>query len=215
MVVREISLIANDLDQLIDDYEIPGIRKKEKDRLLEKGLVLSLRGLELLRQEPLMSNPSRYLEQIRAEMDINPYQVARDLRQDSTTLTFFLEAETRLLMDLGLTEDTASQIRSALEEVLQDDKLEPRDVSRRIGQLMTDLRAELGRVHNNRRHDRILDRLMGVLETLGGGILIAANAAFVGPGTVLTGPLSPAGAAVSIAGGTEVIGRGVDRARGG
>ena len=178
----------------------PEIRKREKERILEKGLVLSLRGLELLREEPLMSNPSRYLEQIRAEMNINPYQVIRDLRQDSTTLTFFLEAETRLLMDLGLTEDTASQIRSALEEVLQDDTLEPGDVSRRLDRLMTNLRTELVRIHNNRRHDQTLDRLIGVLEVLGGGVLIAANAAFVAPGTVLSGPLSPAGAAVSIAG---------------
>ncbi len=79
--------------------------------------------------------------------------------------------------------------------------------------LIETLTGELDRLYDDTRHKKLVARLAGVFETLGGALLVAGNAAAGAIGTPVTAGLSAAGAAVSTAAGVEVISRGVDRAK--
>jgi len=231
LFVREISLMVNDLDLLLDDFEVQD-DKRNRGRLLERAVLLSIRGLNVLVQEPFVTNPDEYLMVMQERFDQNPWVVQEELRQDSTTLTLFLAAECRLLSDLGVSESAVSRIRGALEGAIRgfpaEEEIatesphageiwEPTDYGEslrgRMQSLIETLTHELDRLYDDDRHRKLIARLAGVFETLGGALLVAGNAAAGAVGTPVTAGLSAIGAAVSSAAGIEIISRGVDRAK--
>jgi len=230
LFVKEISQMVNDLDLLLDDFEVQD-DKRNRGRLLERALLLSIRGLNVLVQEPFVTSPTDYLLTMQERLDHNPWKVQEELRHDSTTLTLFLVAECRLLADLGVSESAVNRIRDALEGAIWEFPLdrvirepphigeirEPyeytQDIRDRMQSLIETLTGELDRLYDDTRHKKLIAQLAGVFETLGGALLVAGNAAAGAIGTPVTAGLSAAGAALSTAAGVEVISRGVDRAK--
>jgi hypothetical protein len=231
LFVREISQMVNDLDLILDDFEVQD-DKRNRGRLLERAVLLSIRGLNVLVQEPFVTDPDQYLAAMQERLNRNPWAVQEEIRHDSTTLTLFLAAECRLLNDLGVSESAVSRIRNALEGAIREFPLdresrespyvgqirEPseylQDLKDRMQSLIEILTGELDRLYDDTRHKKLIARLAGVFETLGGALIVAANAAAGGAAAPATGGLSAAGAALSAAAGVEVISRGVDRAKG-
>jgi hypothetical protein len=119
----------------------------------------------------------------------------------------------RLLADLGLSESAVARIRDSLESAIYEGQRGSDLVEPAMTTLIADLSAELRRLHQDQRHEHLMSRVLGVFETLGGAMVVAANAAAGLPGAPLTGGVTVVGAAVSIAAGTEVISRGIDRAK--
>lgn len=158
---------------------------------------------------------------MRARLNDNEWAVREELRHDSTTLRLFLAAECRLLRDLGVSDNAVGRIRDAIEGAIQEtsedrESLEGQMRSRlqeQMGSLIQELTNELNRLYDDGRHEKLIAQLAGVFEALGGALVIAGNAAVGAIGTPVTAGISLIGAAVSTAVGTEVISRGVDRAR--
>jgi hypothetical protein len=151
----------------------------------------------------------------------NEWAVREELRHDSTTLTLFLAAECRLLRDLGVSDSAVDRIRDSLEKAIREaseDRVTSEEQMRirlqgQMWELAGELSDELNRLYDDARHKKLIDRLTGVFETLAGALVIAGNAAVGAVATPVTAGLSLVGAAVSTAAGTEVISRGVDRAK--
>jgi hypothetical protein len=234
--VQEICLIVNDLELILEEFEVQdgkrdrrrGLRrmvsgdgKRDRRHLLERSVLLSVRGLKLLAQEPFIYDPDEYYDTMRARLDENEWAVREELRHDSTTLKLFLEAECRLLRDLGVSGNAVGRLRDAIEGAIQEtsqdrESLEAQVRSRlqeQMGSLIQELTDELSRLYDDDRHEKLIARLAGVFEALGGALVVAGNAAVGAIGTPVTAGISLVGAAVSTAVGTEVISRGVDRAR--
>jgi hypothetical protein len=220
LFVIEISQIVNDLNLLLDGFEVQD-NKRDRRSLLERSVLLSIRGLEILRQEPLIDNTNEYFVTMRSRLSDNEWACREELRHDSTTLKLFLGAECRLLGDLGVSDNAVSRIRDALEravrEVSEDrESLENEMRSRlkeQMSSLIAELTGELNRLYDDTRHEKLISRLVGVFETLAGALIIAGNAAVGAVGAPATAGISLVGAAVSTAAGTEVISRGIDQAK--
>lgn len=224
MFVREISMIAVDLDDLLDQYETED-SKKDKRRLLERSLMLSIRGLTLLGREPLIASTRARLNNMRSQFSDNVQDVLEELRQDSTTLELFLGAECRLLEDLGLNEAAIARIRTAMERSVEEGKalsraqgedapwLDSSALASGIEELVGILEYEFRTLYDDERHTKLLKRLIGVFEVLGGALIVAGNAAAGAAAAPATVGLSTLGAAASTAIGTDVLGRGMDQVR--
>jgi hypothetical protein len=220
LFVIEISQMVNDLDLFLDEFEVQD-DKRNRRRLLERSVLLSIRGLNVLVQEPFIGSTNEYFQTMRARLNDNELAAREELRHDSTTLTLFLAAECRLLGDLGVSDNAVGRIRDALERAIREtsenrETTEEQMRSRlreQIRSLIEELTGELNRLYDDSRHKKLIGRLAGVFETLAGALIIAGNAAVGAIGTPVTAGVSLAGAAVSTAAGTEVISRGVDRAK--
>jgi hypothetical protein len=221
LFVIEISQIVNDLDLLLDEFEVQD-NKRDRHRLLERSVLLSIRGLKILLQEPLIERTDEYFETMPRRLNDNEWAAREELRHDSTTLRLFLAAECRLLGDLGVSDDAVDRIRGALERAIWEasedresleNEMRPRHLREQMFSLIEELTGELNRLYDDTRHKKLIARLTGVFETLAGALIIAGNAAVGAAGTPVTAGLSVVGAAVSTAAGTEVISRGIDRAK--
>lgn len=214
MLVQEVVLMANDLADLLDQWEVSD-DKKEKRRLLERSVLLSMRAVQVLAQEPLVGDPEGYLESIAGRHFDNLWGIAEEIRHDYTTVTLFLGSECRMLQDLGLLPVAVQRLRDALERAIMEARERPEGLRGRIDELLAELRNELRRLYDDRRHERLMSRVLGVFEALGGALVIAANAAAGAVGAPASGGLTiVVGVPLSTAVGTEVISRGVDRAKG-
>jgi hypothetical protein len=87
LFVKEISQMVNDLDLLLDDFEVQE-DKRNRGRLLERAVLLSIRGLKVLVQEPFVTSPTDYLVTMQGRLNNNPWAVQEELRHDSTTSRF-------------------------------------------------------------------------------------------------------------------------------
>jgi hypothetical protein len=220
LFVIEIPQIVNDLDLLLDEFEVQD-DKRNRRRLLERSVLLSIRGLNVLTREPFIENPDEYLVSMRGRLNDNVWAVQEELRHDSTTLTLFLAAECRLLGDLGVSDKAVGRIRDTLEEAFREIPADRETfqaqmrhrLQERMESLIAELTAELDRLFDDNRHEKLIARLTGVFEALGGALVVAGNAAVGAAGTPVTAGISLVGTAVSTAAGTEIISRGVDRAR--
>lgn len=211
MFVKELALIVNDLDLLLDEFEVVD-RKRDSRRLLERAVLLSIRGIAIMLREPLIEGVDGYLESMEARLDNNAWAIAEELRHDSTTLELFLAAECRLLQDIGLSDSAVARIRNALEGTIREGSSKPEELRGRMTSLLNELTAELSRLYDSDRHRKLISQLAGVFEALGGALVIATNVSVGALGAPVSAGVTLVGAAVSTAAGTEVISRGVDRA---
>jgi hypothetical protein len=77
---------------------------------------------------------------------------------------------------------------------------------------MQTLHDDLARLEEEAHDELVRDRLVGVIEALAGGLIAGGNTAAGAAGVPVTFGLSAAGAAVSVAAGTEMISRGAQKA---
>jgi hypothetical protein len=211
MILEQVLAEAHSLDLLIDEFEVTG-DKKARERLLQRGLRIAVRGTEVLQEEPFVTDPRRYLEERYEGLEHNPWALMEELRHDSAALKLFLSAECRLLADIGLSPAAVARTRAALAEALTEGEMNPegfRDVMTSLVQALT---QDLERVADDSRHRQIWRRLCGVLEVLCGAAVIGADALVGAAAAPATAGVSIVGAAVSQAAGTEVVARGSRRA---
>lgn len=107
-------------------------------------------------------------------------------------------------------------MRTNLTEVLLtlDGPPDPGVAMERLRALLGSLEESMGELGEEIRDEEIRRRLIGVLEVLGGGLIVGADTA-VGVGAIpVTFGLSTVGAAVSVAAGTELLSRGAEFALG-
>jgi hypothetical protein len=228
LFVSQIVLIQNDLDLLLDEAELEG-KKRDRTRLLERSLLLSIRGLELLREEPLIEDAEQNLEDMWRRADGNIWRVAEELRQDSTTLKLFLGSECQLLRYLGLSEGSVARINDSLRRAIREGQALSTLVNgptllatsssdglrNQISSLVDELVSELNQIYRDDRHRALVSKLVGVFETLGGALVVAGNTAVGAAAAPATVGLSVVGAGVSTILGAEIVSRGIDRAKGG
>jgi len=212
VIVAQVLLEAHSLDLILDEFELTG-KHKDRERLLGLGLMLSVRGLDVLIEEPFVRDPQSYVENMEQRLNANGAAVAEELRQDSAVLRAFLGAECRLLKDLGLSRDAVARTRRAIAAVIVDGQMDPEALGERMVSLRDQLMQDLQQLDDDSRHRAIWRRLSGVLEVLCGAIVVAGDAIVGASAAPATAGISAQGAAVSIGAGIEVISRGVDRAK--
>jgi hypothetical protein len=218
--VEQIVSEANNVNVLLDELKHTSrIRPLRRRELLQRALEASVRGVRVLAQEPLITDSQAYLVELSNRNDANPYKIQEELRQDASRLRWFLDAECDLLGALGVSRVTVEVIRDDLVAILTDysivsnDGISPEKLQERVASLLEGLQRDIDKLEDEKRHDATIQRIRGVLEVLGGGLVIVADSAAV-PATGPAAPLTAGGAALSIAVGTEAIGRGFNRATG-
>src|SRR5439155_22773959 len=92
MVTRQIGAEANSMNLALD--ELKGSRgRRSRRRLLGQALFASQRGLEELRNEPLVTRTASYVTETMERYWGNELAVAEELRMDKATIRWFVKAE--------------------------------------------------------------------------------------------------------------------------
>lgn len=209
MILEQVRDEMNQVNWVLDQFEsVPGRfrnRAKRKE-LLRRAVLASTRGVGALIEDRAEGDPWRG--------DYDVYRALETMRQDRALLRAFVTAECRLLLDLGVDASAVEKMRSSLQDVLftLEGEPDPAATEERLRALLEVLEQDLQRLEEEIDDEEVRQRLIGVLEALGGGLIVGADTA-VGIGAIpVTFGLSPVGAAVSVAAGTEMLSRGVDSA---
>lgn len=210
MILEQVRDEMNRVNWVLDEFEsIHGRGRKRRHRrteLLEMAVLASIRGVEALIDEQWTKDPEYLVT------DEHAFIAAEWMRQDAALLRAFIAAECRLLEDIGVRPEAVRRIMRGLEGVLLDPEGAPEPPVERLERLIGTLRADLQALEKEGHDELVMRRLTGVLEALGGGLIVATNG-IVGAGlTPVTGGLSAAGAAVSGAVGVEMVNRGATKA---
>ena len=78
LFVIQISQMVNDLDLFLDEFEVQD-DKRNRRRLLERSVLLSIRGLNVLVEEPFMGSTNEYFETMRARLNDNGRQCGKSI----------------------------------------------------------------------------------------------------------------------------------------
>lgn len=223
MVVIEVALVTNELADLLDRWDQPGRGKtapgrEERRRLLERAIALSLRGLALLSSDEMFREPAAYMGRLDEQFRRSPWEAAREVHQDLTTLRLFLAAERRLLRDLGLSDAALDRLQGPLEAALdavlggRGSEADLRGLPEALEAARGQLAQELSRLSGEDRHDQVWDRIRRIFDVLGGALVVVGDVAVVAPTAPVTGGLSAAGAALSVAVGVQAVKTGLESA---
>jgi hypothetical protein len=210
MILAQVRDEMNAVNRYLDEYEAAHSRGRRKE-LLQMAVTASIRGLGALSEEAWTRDPVS--QQALIGIPSQELRVLLEgMRQDSALLRAFVIAECRLLADLGVRPASVEQVRRSLERTLEAmttaEPVPPDSVAELLTQLDRDLAGLAAAGHDG----NVIGRLAGVVLAMGGGLLVGANAT-VGTGLApVTGGISAAGAAVSVAAGTDMFSRGVTRA---
>jgi hypothetical protein len=210
-VMVELAIETNAIESRLDELLVLGNRKNRR-QLMELAVLSSLRAIRVLEEEPFVVDPDRYLAELEERSDYNLAQVREELREDTVRLRLFLEAECRLLLDLGVSQRAVDRIRRDLAARALGDPEQVEDMRSALNELLATLDSELEHLDDDESHGRLLRRLVGVLEALGGALVVGADAAAGAAGAAASAGLTVAGAGISGAFGTETFTRGVRRA---
>ncbi|TGD89965.1 hypothetical protein BayCH28_05115 [Mycolicibacterium sp. CH28] len=236
MILQQVRDEMNQVNELLDKIEPPptvrgGIRgvwdkimgaknraasSKKKMTLLRRATLASTRGIEALRQDILTREPLPPRDEIAQDRAMR-----EAMRQDDALIDAFTTAECRLLVDMGVDEQTVARIRfdlrTSVRRVLNDPELTPGHrevVAAQLAELVERMRLEVERLQVDSDHRELLRQVSGALAILAGGAIVVSNG-LVGAGlTPITGGLSAGGAALSSAVGADMISRGIDNAIG-
>ena len=209
MILQQVRDEMNQVNWVLDRFESDPRRfrgKRERKELLQMAVRASIRGVKVLIEE-----------QWTRDLGVSDEDVYRSLemmRQDQALLRAFVEAECRLLRDIGVSPEAVGRVRQSLENVLLGFEGPP-DLDQsmeRLDGLMQTLRDDLARLGKEAHDELVRDRLVGVIEALGGGLIVGGNTAAAAAAAPVTFGLSAAGAAVSVAAGTEMVSRGAQKA---
>lgn len=222
MICDQLTLIANDLAKVLDEWELLGrersaAARRERRRLLQRAILLSLRGLELVGDEEMFGDPKRFQDTLLTRFGGDPWEDAHRVSPDPVALRLFLAAECRLLRDLGLSGAAIDRLYEALEaalDVVWQGGGSAEDlwrVSEGVAEARSQLEQQLSRLSDEDHDDQVRDRIHRLFELLGGALVVAGDVAVVGPTAPVTGGLSAGGAALSVAVGVEAVKAGLQR----
>lgn len=209
MILAEVRDEVNQINRLLDEFHSVRIRRANRERraeLLERAVRASARGVAALVEDQRTKE--------RLPIDVDVYRVAEELRQDEALLRLFLNAETQLLLDIGVEQSAVDRIKRNLEEVLLDLAQDPEPATDQLEELLSVLEKELQDLVHSDSDQETLHRVVGALQAIAGGLVVAVNGV-AGVSGAAAGPvliLTAAGAGLSIAAGTEVMNRGARRA---
>lgn len=209
MILAEVRDEVNQINRLLDEFHSVRIRRANRERraeLLERAVRASARGVAALVEDQRTKE--------RLPIDVDVYRVAEELRQDEALLRLFLNAETQLLLDIGVEQSAVDRIKRNLEEVLLDLAQDPEPATDQLEELLSVLEKELQNLVHSDSDQETLRRVVGALQAIAGGLVVAVNGV-AGVSGAAAGPvliLTAAGAGLSIAAGTEVMNRGARRA---
>ncbi len=211
MILAQVRDEMNQVNWVLDQFEsTPGrIRGAARRRqLLQMAILASSRGIRALIEE--------WFTRDLGFSDDDVYRSVEAMREDRALLRAFVQAECRLLRDLGVSGAAVQKTRMSLESVLLtlEGAANPESTAEQLNALLGTLEQDMSALKDEIRDEQLRRRLIGILETLGGGLIVGANAA-VGAGAIpVTFGLSPIGAAISTAAGSQMLCRGSSSALG-
>lgn len=213
MILAQVRDELNQVNWLLDEYDTlrdARRNREERRRLLQRAGFASIRGLEALIED-------RQTRQLMPPDD-DFYRLLEAMRQDEALLRLFLKTEMRLLEDLGVSAAAVKKIEESLGDVLLELNGSPELAEDQLRELLTSFEGSLAALDEQGRERETVARLLGVVQALGGALLVGANgvAGLGSAGATLgaTVVLSAAGAAISVAAGTEVMNKGAAKALG-
>lgn len=209
MILAQVRDELNQVNRLLDEYDTLLEKRRNRDergRLLKRAGFASMRGVEALIED------QRTREFLPLDDDV--YRLLEEMRQDEATLRLFIKTEMRLLEDLGVTREAIKKIEASLGDVLLELGRMTTPAEAQLRQLLDEFEGSLNSLFEEGREREILSRLSGVVQALGGALIVGANGV-AGLGLAgVTVAVSAAGAAISIAAGTEVMTTGAAKALG-
>jgi hypothetical protein len=208
-MVEEVALAANSINEILDELQASGTGGSRR-QFLTRAALTSIRGLEVLSEEPFVTDTTAYLANLGGQYYHN--RAMREvLRQSTVQLRLFMGAECRLLSDLGLSTSAVERARHNLLTTIMSPLEEEADLGRLLADVMAVLEGEARRLHDEGNRG-IMRRLQGVFEALSGALVVGANTAVGAAGAPITGGLSAAGATMSVVYGMEMFSRGAMQA---
>jgi hypothetical protein len=210
LIVEEVALAANSVNEILDKCQVLGNRRNRR-QWLNLAALASIRGLRVLSEEPFVTNTAGYLNDLAQQYNFNSAAMREDLRQSTVRLRLFLEAECRLLGDLGLSDAAVGRVRLDLIGMIMSGPERPDNLPQVLSHVIAALEQD-ARGQGDDRDQILFRKLLGVVEALGGALIVGVNAAVGAAGAPVTGGLSTVGAAVSGVFGTEMFSRGAKRA---
>ncbi|HXR60811.1 MAG TPA: hypothetical protein VN732_05770 [Solirubrobacterales bacterium] len=209
MILQQVRDEMNQVNWVLDRFESDHRRlrgKRERRELLEMAAHASIRGVARLVEEQWTSDLG--------VSDDDVYRSLEMMRQDQALLRAFVTAECRLLTDIGVSPEAVDRVKDSLENVLLtlEGPATPEESTERLLGLLQILQRDLTQLEADAHDELVRDRLIGVIEALAGGLIVGGDTAAGTAGVPVTFGLSAVGAAVSVAAGTEMMGRGAQRA---
>jgi hypothetical protein len=213
VILAQVRDELNQVNWLLDEYDAHSRSRRdrgERRRLLQRAAAASVRGVQALIEDQ-ETKPM-------VPVDVDIHRALEEMRQDEALLRLFIRTEVRLLEDVGVAAEAIRRIEDSLGRVLLElEGIADRD-DHRLFELLEVFERSLEELAAEGRHREVVARLSGVVQALGGALLVGVNGV-AGVGTAaatmgLTVAVSAAGAAISIAAGTEVMNRGAARALG-
>ena len=209
MILQQVRDEMNQVNWVLDRFESDHRRlrgKRERRELLEMAAHASIRGVARLVEEQWTSDLG--------VSDDDVYRSLEMMRQDQALLRAFVTAECRLLTDIGVSPEAVDRVKDSLEKVLLtlEGPATPEESTERLLGLLQILQRDLTQLEADAHDELVRDRLIGVIEALAGGLIVGGDTAAGTAGVPVTFGLSAVGAAVSVAAGTEMMGRGAQRA---
>jgi hypothetical protein len=213
-IVQQVLVDARSLDFVVDEFEVTADLEL-RQVLLQQGLTSSIDGLGRVVEEPFVKDPRGYLEGLEGVEWSDGWKVSDGLaalRGDAVLLKTFLSAECRMLTDLGLPPSAVARTRTAMAWVIVETQFSPEQRSGQVPELLKELTKDRERARTPETHHKIWRRLTGVLEALGGVLVVCADTTVGLAAAPLTVGVSVYGASLSQVAGGYVIGDGVKRA---
>ncbi len=208
MILQQVRDEMNQVNWVLDQFESDHRRrrgKRERRELLEMAARASIRGVAVLVEEQWTNDLG--------VSDDDVYRSLETMRQDQALLRAFVVTECRLLTDIGVSPEAVDRVRDSLENVLLtlDGPVSFEQSTEKLLGLLGTLQRDLEELESEAHDELVKDRLIGVIEALAGGLIVGGDTAAGTAGAPVTFGLSVVGAAVSVAAGTELMGRGAQR----
>ncbi len=203
----------NRINWLLDQAEASESSEAKYSRL-QQAAKASLRILDALSGPPsvlAVLDPTQHLSALHMQHKNNIDETAKSL----ALFGAFVQAESRLLSDLGLEPGLVIRIEHELlstQTEIRDRGWPPTDWDGRLQILRTEISAEVESAFDEylhqRQHERRVGRVKKVVLVGSGAMIIAANSLVASGTAAVTGGLSIAGAAVSASAGAIRMDRG-------
>src|SRR5205823_6634637 len=129
----------------------------------------SQRGLEELRNEPLVTRTASYVTETMERYWGNELAVAEELRMDKATIRWFVKAECRLLLNEGFDPDVVAGIEADMLSVLDDPLSDPPEsLEGRFNGLRARIAEDLSQLERDGERAEMHRHIAVVLGVLGG-----------------------------------------------
>lgn len=147
----------NQVNRVLDKFEAVPRRfrnGKRRQELLQRAILASSRGIKVLIEEQFTNDLGF--------SDDDVYRSAETMRQDRALLRAFVEAECRLLRDLGVSPSAVKRMRASLESVLLtlDSKPDPDVAAQHLDELLDSLSHDMSVLADEIDDDQLKRRLV-------------------------------------------------------